>query len=166
MQLVFQAVLVLSLVVLLNATRKSPSVNLRQRTRPKGKTVRLLLDPPVLPHITSVSASNIANMSLSPWKYRHSFEASRLPMWISHAECLTSGCLSLQGLGEDAALMAKPIVHQVLVLHRVQRQRPNKKSGKKTKKRYDFRLGTEEVAVGCTCVRPIVLPQEISVGRT
>uniref|UniRef100_A0A3Q3GC90 Interleukin-17A-like n=1 Tax=Labrus bergylta TaxID=56723 RepID=A0A3Q3GC90_9LABR len=142
---VFRAVLVLSLVVLLNATRRSQSVNLRQRTRPKGKTVRLLLDPSVLSHITSVSASNICNKTEC---------ASRLPMWISHAKCLTSGCLSLQGLGEDAALMAKPIFHQVLVLHRVQRQRPNKKSGKKTKKGYTFRLGTEEVAVGCTCVRP------------
>ncbi|KAM6992585.1 interleukin 17a/f3 [Tautogolabrus adspersus] len=164
MQLVFRAVLVLSLVMLLNATRKSKSVNLRQRTRLKGKTVRLVLYPSVLSHITSVSASTIANMSLSPWTYRDSFDSSRLPMRISHAECLTSSCLSLQGRGEDAALMAKPIFHQVLVLHRVQRQRPNMKRGKKTKKRYDFRLGTEEIAVGCTCVRPTVLQQETSVS--
>uniref|UniRef100_UPI0037E95410 interleukin 17a/f3 n=1 Tax=Semicossyphus pulcher TaxID=241346 RepID=UPI0037E95410 len=157
MQPVLRLLLVLGLVMLLNATMTGTAVKLRQRTR-------LILDPSVQSHISSASASTIANMSLSPWTYTDSFEESRLPMRISHAQCLTSSCLSLQGGGEDAALMARPIYYQVLVLHRLPKQRPNKKGGKRAKKRYDFRLGTELIAVGCTCVRPSVTQQQEHTG--
>lgn len=47
-----------------------------------------------------------------------SYVESRLPLRISHAQCLTFGCLSLQGAEEDTALVATPIHYQVLVLHR------------------------------------------------
>lgn len=53
-----------------------------------------------------------------PFFARESSDVSRLPRWIYNAECLTSGCLSLQGDGEDASLEAKPIYYQTLVLHR------------------------------------------------
>lgn len=43
---------------------------------------------------------------------------SRLPKHISNAQCLTTGCLSPQGGGEDRGLEAKPIKYEVLVLHR------------------------------------------------
>ncbi|XP_044026311.1 interleukin 17a/f3 [Siniperca chuatsi] len=162
MLLVLRALLVLGLATLLYATRKGQEVSVRlgKGTRLKGKTVRLVLDPSVQSQINSTSSSAIAKMSLSPWTYRDSCVASRLPRRISHAQCLTSGCLSLQGGGEDAALEAKPIYHQVLVLHRVPRQRHRNKGGRKAKNKYDFRLGTEVITVGCTCVRPMVVPQQ------
>ncbi|XP_070843856.1 interleukin 17a/f3 [Chaetodon trifascialis] len=158
MQKVLRALLVLGLATLLHATRKcqAVSVQLDQGTSLQGRTVRLVLDPSVRSQIASMSASTIANMSLSPWTYRESCVASRLPRQIAHAQCLTSGCLSLQGGGEDAALVAKPIKYQVLVLHRVPRQRHNNKRGRK----YHFRLATEVITVGCTCVRPSVIPQQ------
>ncbi|KAK2856544.1 hypothetical protein Q5P01_005279 [Channa striata] len=160
MLLVLRVLLVVGLATPLHAARRDQavSVKLGNGTGLRGKTVRLVLDPSVQSHISSRSASSIANMSLSPWTYRESCVTSRLPMRISQAKCLTTGCLSLQGGGEDAALEAKPIQYQVLVLHRVPRQRPNNKRGRKGKK-YDFRLGMEVITVGCTCVRPSVIPQ-------
>ncbi|KAM7368240.1 hypothetical protein PAMP_014480 [Pampus punctatissimus] len=161
MILMLRAILVLGLASLLHATRKNQavSVKLRQGTGFKGKTVRVILDPFVQPQAASMSAPNIANMSLSPWTYRESCEVSRFPQKMAHAQCLTSGCLSLQGEGEDAALEAKPIYYQVLVLHRVPRQKQINQRRKKVRK-YDFRLGTEVIPVGCTCVRPSIIPQQ------
>uniref|UniRef100_A0A8D2ZNY1 Interleukin-17F-like n=1 Tax=Scophthalmus maximus TaxID=52904 RepID=A0A8D2ZNY1_SCOMX len=135
-----------------NAPHTSPTHTFGSGAGPKGKPVRLVLDPSARPEI-SAFASAVANMSLSPWTYRDSCVESRLPRRISHAQCLTSGCLSLQGGGEDASLEAKPIHYQVLVLHR-----RNKRRGRKARQRYDFRLGTEVITVGCTCVRPSVVP--------
>ncbi|KAI3364073.1 hypothetical protein L3Q82_010905, partial [Scortum barcoo] len=157
---VLRVVLLLSLATLLHAVRRDQavSVDLEQDFRLKGKALRLVLDSSVQPQITSMSSPSIANMSLSPWSYRETCVNSRLPMRISHTQCLTSGCLSLQGGGEDAALEAKPIYYQVLVLHRVKRQRKNKKGRKRV--RYEFRLATEVITVGCTCVRPSVVPQQ------
>ncbi|XP_041661919.1 interleukin 17a/f3 [Cheilinus undulatus] len=155
MELVLRSFLMLSLLVLSHACRKAQKV----RTSPGSKTMRLVLDPSVMSHIPTVSASAVANLSLSPWTYRDSYDPSRLPARIFHAHCLTSGCLSLQGDGEDLALIAKPICYQVPVLYRVERNRSNKKEGTKTRRRYVFRLGTEKVVVGCTCVRPSVVQQ-------
>ncbi|XP_019947256.2 interleukin 17a/f3 [Paralichthys olivaceus] len=159
MQLLLRAFLMLSLATLLHAARKGQgvkSVKSRSGTG-KSKMASLVLDPSVLPQIVSTFDSSIANKSLSPWTYRDSYVESRVPRRISHAQCLTSGCLSLQGGGEEANLVAKPIHYQVLVLHRVQRrQRRKSKRGKKAKSLYVFKLGTEVVSVGCTCVRPSV----------
>ncbi|XP_071770351.2 interleukin 17a/f3 [Centroberyx gerrardi] len=161
MLLAFRSLLLLGLVTLLHGSRtgQAVSVKLGQRTGQKDRTVKLILDTKLQPHITGMSASTIANMSLSPWTYRDSCVESRFPSRISHAHCLTSGCLSLQGGGEDLSLEAKPIYYQVLVLHRVQKEgRNNNKGGRKGRK-YAFRLGTETIPVGCTCVRPSVVPQ-------
>ncbi|XP_075940917.1 interleukin 17a/f3 [Anarhichas minor] len=146
MLLVLRALMVLGLTV---------SLKSGQGARLSGTSVRLVLDPSVPPQFGR-SASTIANMSLSPWTYRESCVESRLPRRIFHAVCLTSGCLSLQGGGENAALEAKPIYHQVLVLHKIPKQRP----GNRRRKWYGFRLGTEVITVGCTCVRPSVVPQQ------
>ncbi|XP_061742525.1 interleukin-17F-like [Nerophis ophidion] len=122
---------------------------------PDRTTVRLLLDP-LLRHMTSAHQDHLANVSLSPWTYRESNVAWRLPRVLSNARCLTSGCLGQPGGGEDAALQVRPIEYQVLVLHRVTRQKKKKKNLSKKKKKntkYEFRLGTETITVGCTCVR-------------
>ncbi|XP_062293762.1 interleukin 17a/f3 [Scomber scombrus] len=161
MILVLRAILVLGLVSLLHACRKERAVKVKmgRGTGLKGKSVRLFLDPSVQPQIGRVSDATDSNMSLSPWTYRDTTVESRIPRRISHAQCLTSGCLSLQGEGEDVALEAKPIYYQVLVLHRVPRQGKNNKEGKKSWRKYDLKLGTEVISVGCTCVRPSVVPQ-------
>ncbi|KAM4712774.1 interleukin 17a/f3 [Anableps anableps] len=142
--------------------RENP-VQLGKEIRSKKKTVRLALDPSVNSYLSFRSASNIANLSLSPWTYIDSVNSSRFPEKILQANCSTSGCLNLQGGGEDATLEAKPIKYQVLVLYRILKERKNKKPGKKAKKvrkKYVFMLGTEEITVGCTCVRPSVIPQQ------
>ncbi|XP_054617843.1 interleukin 17a/f3 [Dunckerocampus dactyliophorus] len=123
-----------------------------------GMSVRLVLDPLVRQMVTT-PLPDIANISLSPWTYRESSVASRVPRVLSNAHCLTSGCLSHPGGEEDAALRVKPIKYQVLVLHRVPSQRQNNNSRKKKRRRrnkYEFRLETEVITVGCTCVRSIV----------
>ncbi|XP_053301350.1 interleukin 17a/f3 [Pleuronectes platessa] len=162
MRLLLRAVLMLSLATLLLASRKGRRVSVKfgRDTGLKGKQAKLILDPSVLPQIVNAFDSSIANMSLSPWTYRDSYEETRVPRRISHAQCLTSGCLTLQGGGEDADLEAKPIHYQVLVLHRVPRpQKRKNKKGRKANNGYIFRLGTEVVSVGCTCVRPSVVSQ-------
>ncbi|XP_069014778.1 interleukin 17a/f3 isoform X1 [Embiotoca jacksoni] len=155
-QSVLRALLVLGLAALPHATKKGQtgSLKLESRIGLKGKSLKLVLDPSVLMHFASKSDSTIANMSLSPWTYRDSSVASRVPRRITQAQCLTSGCLSLQGGGEDSALQAKPIYYEVLVLHRVLRR------NRKGKKTYNFRLDSEVIAVGCTCVRPSIIVQQ------
>ncbi|XP_036942406.1 interleukin 17a/f3 [Acanthopagrus latus] len=160
MALVFRALLVLGLATLLHAGRRGQtiSVKLGRGTGLRGRTVRLHLDPSVQTQISSTTNSDIADMSLTPWTYRESCEPARLPQQISHAQCLTSGCLSLQGGAEDAALEAQPIYYQALVLHRVQRL--SERGGRKLRRSYSFRLKTERIPVGCTCVRPSVVLQQ------
>ncbi|XP_054900076.1 interleukin 17a/f3 isoform X1 [Poeciliopsis prolifica] len=130
-----------------------------QQLSPRGKTLQLALDSSVKSYLSHSSASNIANLSLSPWTYIDSFNSSRLPQRILQANCSTSSCLNLQGRGDDATLQVKPIKYQVLVLYRALKKRKINKKGKK-KNKYIFMLGTEEITVGCTCVRPTVIPQE------
>ncbi|XP_063758644.1 interleukin 17a/f3 [Eleginops maclovinus] len=165
MLLVLRALLLLGLASMLHAARKGQSVslNLGNGARRKANTVRLVMDPSVQTQHISASSATIANMSLSPWKYIDSCVPSRLPRRISHAQCLTSGCMSLEGGGEDAALEAKPIYYQILVLHKIPRQVHNRKGGRKTKQ-FDLRLETEVIPVGCTCVRPSVIPQKPQEG--
>nr|UOV22698.1 interleukin 17F2 [Oostethus manadensis] len=149
---------VLGVVLVLGLTvgRRHPAVqaNVGHRTGLNGMSVRLVLDPQVHQMVTT-SLPDIANISLSPWTYRESCVASRVPRVLSNARCLTSGCLSHPGSEEDAALQVKPIKYQVLVLYRDGSQRQNDNSRKKKKRRnkYKFRLGTEVITVGCTCVR-------------
>ncbi|KAF3849535.1 hypothetical protein F7725_019254 [Dissostichus mawsoni] len=157
MLLVLRAVLLLGLASLLHAAGGGQAVSL---SLGNGSRLRLVMDPSVQSQRISTSDSSIANMSLSPWTYRDSCVPSRWPRRISHAQCLTSGCLSLEGGGEDAALEARPIYYQVLVLHKILRQVHNHKAGGRKRRQFDFRLGTEVITVGCTCVRPRVVLQQ------
>ncbi|KAK6294889.1 hypothetical protein J4Q44_G00341150 [Coregonus suidteri] len=163
--MVFRGLLVLVLVTSLDGLKKA------KKTKPKpaqgsgpvkviGRsviTVGLVLDPnmksffPVLP---------IANRSLSPWTYIDTYDENRVPQRISQAQCRMSGCLTPEG-GEDMGWESKPIVHQTLVLRRVQgKQGSSKKRTRKGKKGYFFRLESEIIKVGCTCVIPSILPQK------
>ncbi|KAM4633770.1 interleukin 17a/f3 [Polymixia lowei] len=158
----FRTLLVLILLTGLHGARKDQGV---QVTRQRVRTVKVILDTNQQAPIPRTSASLMANMSLSPWTYSDTYEESRLPNRLYQARCQTSGCLSLQGGGEDLSLEAKPIYYQVLVLHRVQRgersqRRGGRTGGRKATKKYDFRLETKLITVGCTCVRPSIVPQE------
>uniref|UniRef100_A0A3B5LSY4 Interleukin 17a/f3 n=1 Tax=Xiphophorus couchianus TaxID=32473 RepID=A0A3B5LSY4_9TELE len=153
-----RAFLLLGFVSVIPVASKKRIISVHQ-IRPRSKTMQLALDPSVKSYLSHTSASNIANLSLSPWTYIDSYNSSRLPQKILQANCSTFGCLNLQGRGEDATLQVKPIKYQVLVLYRVEEKQNNNKKGKKQNK-YIFMLGTEEITVGCTCVRPTVIPQE------
>uniref|UniRef100_A0A3P8VMR8 Interleukin 17a/f3 n=1 Tax=Cynoglossus semilaevis TaxID=244447 RepID=A0A3P8VMR8_CYNSE len=126
-----------------------------RRAASTGRMVKLELDSSFGVRPRSQMDSSIPSRSLSPWTYRETWVESRLPQRISQAQCLSTFCLNLRGKGEDAVLEAKPIQHQMLVLHK-----RSKRKGSKADKKYVFRLGTEVVTVGCTCVRPNVLQQE------
>ena len=70
---------------------------------------------------------------------------------MSEAHCLLKGCLDSAGK-EDLNLSSRPIMHQVLVLRRV------KPAG--GAQSYHYRLESRLIAVGCTCVRPMVQIQQ------
>lgn len=58
--------LLLGLLALLHAAR---NVKSRQQSQPKGRRLRLELDPSVWPELSSMMPSSLANRSLSPWTY-------------------------------------------------------------------------------------------------
>lgn len=70
---------------------------------------------------------------------------------LAEARCLLHGCLDSEGQ-EDLSLESKPIMRQVLLLRKV----VSEKEGHS----YQFRLESRLVAVGCTCIRPVVLHQQ------
>ncbi|XP_072307771.1 interleukin 17a/f3 [Eucyclogobius newberryi] len=155
MRLLFRAVLLLALLDPLRC-RESKN-NLPKGGRVKGRTVKLFMDPAHTPRLSPPSSAKTANLSVSPWVYRTECVDSRVPRCLSHAHCLTSGCVNPESGREDLSLEAKPIYYQLLVLHRVPRRKARR--GKAfLQKRYDFRLGSEVVSVGCTCVTPNMLP--------
>lgn len=138
---------------LLHPSRAGRVVSERQRSPPRAKkmTVNLYLDPSVHAPMPRQSFPTAANMSLTPWIYRESSVDSRIPRKISQAKCLTSNCLDPRGGGETTDLLAQPIKYPILVLHVVRGKNCSSKR---------FRLKMKEITVGCTCVRPTVLPQQ------
>ncbi|XP_030626796.1 interleukin 17a/f3 [Chanos chanos] len=118
-------------------------------TSPKSsrKKVKLVLDPSLISSPSPLSPS--PNMSLSPWTYEYTYDESRFPSRIYEARCGKTGCLTTDGF-EDLGLQSEPILYQILVLKRVKPKR-----GKKA----FYRLESKTIKVGCTCVRPRVIPQ-------
>ncbi|XP_070764786.1 interleukin 17a/f1 [Enoplosus armatus] len=110
------------------------------------ETVPLQLDPSAL--VPTRNIRPLENASVSPWAYNVSHDDSLFPPMLSEARCLLRGCLDKEGQ-EDLNLESRPIMHQVLLLRRV-------KSGLS----YHYRLESRLIAVGCTCVRPIVQHQQ------
>ncbi|KAL0967172.1 hypothetical protein UPYG_G00248700 [Umbra pygmaea] len=157
----FRGLLVLVLVALVHGL-KTGQKNKEKRDKNSGKTTwKLDLDPKIDTH--DVPVSSIANRSLSPWTSGYTHDESRFPEFMAQAQCLKAGCLTASGV-EDMALESKPISYQTLVLRRVQKKNGSRKKGKKDEKKkrkekYFYRLETEIVTVGCTCVRPSLLHQ-------
>uniref|UniRef100_A0A3B4ARM7 Uncharacterized protein n=1 Tax=Periophthalmus magnuspinnatus TaxID=409849 RepID=A0A3B4ARM7_9GOBI len=125
---------------------KSQSIKTKVNRRGKGRTVKLILDPSLSSHLFSdppVSSSNTANLSVEDC------DPSRVPQCLYEAKCLTAGCVNPETGQEDLSLEAKPILYQIVVLHRYWA----------TIIYYIKILSTKVVTVGCTCMRPIVHTQ-------
>ncbi|TWW67566.1 Interleukin-17A [Takifugu flavidus] len=119
------------------ANKKSPAVM---------ETVPLQLDPKNL--VVTHNIRPLENVSISPWTYNISRDTSLFPP-LAEARCLFRGCLDSEGQ-EDQSLESKPIMRQVLLLRKVSSEEGAGHS-------YHFRLESRLVAVGCTCIRPVVL---------
>ncbi|KAG7482465.1 interleukin-17F-like isoform X3 [Solea senegalensis] len=111
------------------------------------ETVPLQLDPSFL---APKNIRSLQNSSISPWTYSVSQDDSLIPR-LSEARCLLQGCLDSEGL-EDLSLESKPIMHQVLLLRRVRTQEAGHG--------YIYQLESRLIAVGCTCIRPVVKLQQ------
>uniref|UniRef100_A0AAY5KWS6 Interleukin-17F-like n=1 Tax=Esox lucius TaxID=8010 RepID=A0AAY5KWS6_ESOLU len=148
----FRGLLVLGLVTSLHGLKKGSKnrARLGKGSGPEDTTF-LYLDSKIA--TPTLSVSSVANRSLSPWTFRNSHVKNRFPEYIAQAQCQMSGCLTPDGR-EDLSMESKPILYQILVLHR---KKGNVKKNRKGK-RYFYTLKTEIVTVGCTCVRPIQLP--------
>ncbi|XP_010881432.1 interleukin 17a/f3 [Esox lucius] len=159
----FRGLLVLGLVTSLHGLKKGSKnrARLGKGSGPEDTTF-LYLDSKIA--TPTLSVSSVANRSLSPWTFRNSHVKNRFPEYIAQAQCQMSGCLTPDGR-EDLSMESKPILYQILVLHRVEKDDGRKEKRKKGNvkknrkgKRYFYTLKTEIVTVGCTCVRPIQLP--------
>ncbi|KAF6734618.1 Interleukin-17F [Oryzias melastigma] len=137
------APLVMMMMMMMMAATETAAV-------PKGsKTVQLLLDPSAL--VPSRIFRPLQNVSISPWTYNTSSDSSLLMPALSEARCLLRGCLNLEGK-EDLSLESRPIMHQVLVLRRVRAAGAGHS--------YHYHLESRLIAVGCTCVKPVVQVQQ------
>ncbi|KAK7912789.1 hypothetical protein WMY93_013000 [Mugilogobius chulae] len=97
-----------------------------------------------------VAMRALHNSSISPWTYNDSHDASLYPSFLSEARCLLRGCLNSSGQ-EDMSLESKPIMHEILQLRRVRSSHDSS---------YHYKLEPRLLAVGCTCVQPIVHHQQ------
>ncbi|XP_064188001.1 interleukin 17a/f1 [Anguilla rostrata] len=113
----------------------------------KTNTVDLILDPNSM--ASSVPLHQVGNNSLSPWTISYTHDRNRVPPYIAKVTCLLKGCLNAGGR-EVMDFESKPIFHQILVLRRVEVDRRS----------YAYKLETETISVGCTCVRPNVMQQK------
>ncbi|XP_038557882.1 interleukin 17a/f1 [Micropterus salmoides] len=118
------------------------------------ETVPLQLDTNALAPTRNIRP--LENASISPWAYNVSHDDSMFPPILSEARCLLRGCLDSEGL-EDLSLESRPIMHQVLLLRRV---RSAASAGSGVGHSYHYRLESRLIAVGCTCVRPVIQHQQ------
>ncbi|XP_030266913.1 interleukin-17F-like isoform X1 [Sparus aurata] len=117
------------------------------------ETIPLQLDTSFL--VPSKPIRPLENVSISPWTYNNTHDDSLFPPALAEARCLLDGCLDSEGQ-EDLSLKSRPIMRQVMLLRRVR----STGAGPGAEHSYHFRLESRIIAVGCTCVRPIVQRQE------
>ncbi|XP_075719666.1 interleukin-17F-like [Rhinoderma darwinii] len=87
---------------------------------------------------------DIHTRSLSPWDYSLNTDPNRFPFVIAEANCLTFSCVDADG-NQSPDLISSPIQQEMMVLRREQKGCS-----------FSYRLETEVVTLGCTCIRPIV----------
>ncbi|XP_072237271.1 interleukin 17a/f1 [Leuresthes tenuis] len=139
-----RAILMMMMMMMMNAAAKPHK---KSSEGAAVETVPLMLDPSTL--VPTKSIHPLENASISPWTYNITTDNSLLTPVMSEAHCLLKGCLDSEGK-EDLNLRSRPIMHQVLVLRRV----------KPAGGAYLYRLESRLIAVGCTCVRPLVQIQQ------
>ncbi|XP_027793998.2 interleukin-17A [Marmota flaviventris] len=88
--------------------------------------------------------SNYYNRSTSPWNLHRNEDPERYPPVIWEAKCRHLGCITAEGK-VDHHMNSVPIQQEILVLRRESQHCPN-----------SFRLEKMVVAVGCTCITPII----------
>ncbi|XP_077149209.1 interleukin-17F-like [Ranitomeya variabilis] len=94
---------------------------------------------------SSVQMEDIHTRSLSPWEYSLNTDPNRFPFVIAEADCLTFACVDADG-HESPDLISFPIQQEVMVLRREQKGCM-----------FSYRLETEVVTLGCTCVTPTTI---------
>ncbi|KAM3931032.1 interleukin-17F-like [Leptodactylus fuscus] len=115
----------------------------RNRRLPTSMTLDIsLIDTNYLDSL--VQMEDINSRSLSPWEYSLNTDPNRFPFVISEANCLTFSCVDVDG-HDNPELISYPIQQEVLVLRQEQKGCS-----------FSYRLETEVVTVGCTCVTPVL----------
>uniref|UniRef100_UPI0037E91F55 interleukin-17D n=1 Tax=Semicossyphus pulcher TaxID=241346 RepID=UPI0037E91F55 len=82
-------------------------------------------------------------LSISPWAYRLSFDASRYPRYIPEAYCLCKGCLTGPYGEESNQYRSTPVYAPSVILRR---------TGSCLGGRHSYTEVYVSIAVGCTCV--------------
>nr|XP_045012907.1 interleukin-17A [Jaculus jaculus] len=98
----------------------------------------------VSPKVNSRRPSDYLNRSTSPWNLQRNEDPERFPSVIWEAKCRHLGCVNAEGK-VDHHMNSVPIQQEILVLRREPQNCP-----------LSFRLEKMLVAVGCTCVTPII----------
>ncbi|XP_006882174.1 PREDICTED: interleukin-17F [Elephantulus edwardii] len=91
----------------------------------------------------SPTSPNINNRSTSPWDYNITQDINRFPSSIAEAQCRSLVCVDSNG-NPNNFMNSVPIHQEILVLRRDPQGCAI------------FRLERIRVAVGCTCVTPLV----------
>uniref|UniRef100_UPI0037E7316A interleukin 17a/f1 n=1 Tax=Semicossyphus pulcher TaxID=241346 RepID=UPI0037E7316A len=143
------AMMMMMLITSEAAAVSKRSAKTHKKSSEGSQTVHLQLDPDTFGPTKNVRP--LQNASISPWTYNVTHDESLFPPMLSEARCLLQGCLDSEGQ-EDLSLESKPIMHQVLLLRRVRSVGGGDN--------YHYRLETRLIAVGCTCVRPVVKHQQ------
>nr|AMQ91105.1 interleukin 17A [Sylvilagus bachmani] len=94
--------------------------------------------------VNSRRPSDYYNRSTSPWTLHRNEDPERYPSVIWEAKCRHLGCVNAEG-NVDHHMNSVPIQQEILVLRRESQHCP-----------HSFRLEKMLVAVGCTCVTPII----------
>ncbi|XP_075125731.1 interleukin-17A-like [Leptodactylus fuscus] len=115
----------------------------RNRRLPTSMIVDIsLIDTSYLDSLAQMADIHIR--ALSPWEYSLNTDPNRFPFVISEANCLTFSCVDVDG-HDNPELISYPIQQEALVLRREQKGCS-----------FSYRLETEVVTVGCTCVTPVL----------
>uniref|UniRef100_A0A8C5MR93 Uncharacterized protein n=1 Tax=Leptobrachium leishanense TaxID=445787 RepID=A0A8C5MR93_9ANUR len=81
--------------------------------------------------------------SPAPWDFSLNIDPNRYPYVISEANCHSFSCIDSDGT-QNPDLTSVPILQDIMVLNKEQRDCA-----------IVFKLETQRVTVGCTCVRPV-----------
>ncbi|CAK7309595.1 IL17A [Vulpes lagopus] len=143
---VFQSLLLLlSLVAIIKAGIAFPQNPGCRNTEDKNFPQHVKVNLNILNRNTnSRRPSDYYNRSTSPWNLHRNEDPERYPSVIWEAKCRHLGCVNNEG-NINYHMNSVPIQQEILVLRRESQHCP-----------HSFRLEKMLVAVGCTCVTPIV----------